>query len=200
MKSLLKIPVAASIFAILAAVSACSTTAPTRGKSVPQPQAKLAKGSADANNRRTLEPFSHVVFCHKYPGECAASNGPARIELTLEKRQELERVNREVNSQIRPKNDNGDDVWTLAPRSGDCEDYAITKRHVLIKRGWPASALLLAEGFTASGEGHLALVVRTSKGDIVLDNVTDTVLGWNQAGLRWQKIQSSTSPRIWEKA
>jgi len=147
--------------------------------------------------RRTVAPFAHVMFCVNAPGECAASAGPDTVDLTYIRRRQLVAVNREVNRQIVPVNDSSDDTWSLAPKAGDCEDYAITKRHDLIARGWPAAALRLAVAYTAWGEGHLVLVVRTTKGDLVLDNLTGAVRHWNKAGLRWQMIQSSENPRVW---
>jgi predicted transglutaminase-like cysteine proteinase len=108
-------------------------------------------------------------------------------------------VNREINHDIIPVNDSGNDTWSLAPREGDCEDYAITKRHALIARGWPASVLRLAVARTAWGEGHLVLVVRTDKGDLVLDNLTGAVRSWRKTGLHWEMIQASNDPRIWHK-
>ena len=34
--------------------------------------------------------------------------------------------------------------WRLYPRRGNCNDYAVTKRHALLAQGIPSSALLLA--------------------------------------------------------
>ena len=149
--------------------------------------------------QRVMAPFAHVMFCVKAPAECAASNGPQTVELTPERKRQLMSVNRHVNIEITPVNDSGDDVWSLAPREGDCEDYAITKRHDLIASGWPSAALRLALVYTAWGEGHLVLVVRTDKGDMVLDNMTGAVRNWRKSGLQWQMIQSSENPRIWHR-
>lgn len=147
--------------------------------------------------RRTVAPFAHVVFCVRTPSECAASTGPDMVELTIQKKREMIAVNREINFEIIPVNDRGSDTWSLAPRAGDCDDYAVTKRHALIARGWPAASLRLAVARTAWGEGHLVLVVRTNQGDLVLDNMTGAVRHWNKSGLRWEMIQSSENPRIW---
>jgi predicted transglutaminase-like cysteine proteinase len=150
---------------------------------------------------RSIEPFAHVLFCTKTPSECADSTGPASVDLTRAKKRELLEVNRHVNTQINPRNDAataiGGDEWTLAPQAGDCEDYAITKRHALIARGWPAAALRLAVAQTSWGEGHLVLIVRTSKGDMVLDNMTNAVRNWRKSGLRWNMIQATGNPRVW---
>lgn len=196
MKSLLKITAAALLIA-----STCAT-GPAYSFSLggaTRNQTKAIDALFIKEKRRSIEPFAHVLFCTQSPTECAATSGPASIELTAERKREMLDVNRTVNREISPQNDSaGDiDVWSLAPRSGDCEDYAITKRHTLIARGWPASALRLAVAQTAWGEGHLVLVVRTSKGDMVLDNRTDAIRNWRKSGLRWHMIQAAGNPRIW---
>jgi hypothetical protein len=58
----------------------------------------------------------------------------------------------------------------IAPKTGNCNDYAVTKRHELLSRGWPSRALLLAEVIVPSGERHLVVVVRVKQGDFVIDN------------------------------
>lgn len=150
---------------------------------------------------RSVEPFAHVLFCTRAPQECVGATGPNTVELTREKKRELMDVNRRVNREISPRDDNsgalGGDEWSLAPQSGDCEDYAITKRHALISQGWPAASLRLAVAHTSWGEGHLVLIVRTSRGDLVLDNLTNAVRNWKKSGLRWNMIQASDNPRIW---
>jgi predicted transglutaminase-like cysteine proteinase len=78
----------------------------------------------------------------------------------------------------------------IAPASGDCEDYAVTKRAELLDRGWPARALLLSEVTTASGEHHMVLVVRTKSGDLVLDNLTHEVRLWFNVPYQSIRMQS----------
>jgi predicted transglutaminase-like cysteine proteinase len=191
------------IAAVALMVSSLGATGPAYSFSLGGATRNQSKSSIDAlfikEKRRSVEPFAHVLFCTNTPSECAGSTGPDIVELTTAKKRELMAVNRQVNNQISPSNDNaGDiDVWSLAPQSGDCEDYAITKRHALIQKGWPASALRLAVARTSWGEGHLVLVVRTSKGDLVLDNMTSAVRNWRKSGLSWHMIQSSGNPRIW---
>lgn len=74
------------------------------------------------------------------------------------------------------------------PVLGDCNDYAVTKRHRLTADGWPARDVLLSEVVTVSGEHHL-VVVRTSDGDLVLDNLTDRIVPWFHKPYRWVRIQ-----------
>lgn len=193
-----------AVFAV-AALAAVSTTASVATAAGLGGLTRSFKGSAGAEfikaRAPTLAPFAHVMFCMQNPGECRSEGASAKVvELTTEKRAVLMAVNQRVNRSIKPRYDTAGplgDTWSLAPREGDCEDYAITKRHVLMSSGWPASALRLAVVRTASGEGHTVLVVRTSEGDLVLDNRTAAVRSWKRAGLRWLKIQSAENPRTW---
>ena len=147
----------------------------------------------------TLAPMSHVMLCMERPGECSRTpRADAVVALVGDRRAELERINRMVNRTIRPRREAGPvDRWVLAPREGDCDDYAVTKRHRLIAMGWPASALRLAVVRTPNGQGHAVLVVKTTEGDLVLDNRTSRIKLWSDTGLRWVKIQSSRDPRRW---
>ena len=53
---------------------------------------------------------------------------------------------------------------------GDCEDYVLLKRRLLIQLGWPREALLVTVVLDNEDEGHAVLTVTTDKGDYVLDN------------------------------
>ena len=89
------------------------------------------------------------------------------------------------------------ETWLINPRYGDCNDYAVSKRHELLKRGWPARTLLLAEAVTESAEHHLVVVVRTKTGDLVLDNLTPQIRHWSRTPYRWVRIQMPHNPRHW---
>jgi predicted transglutaminase-like cysteine proteinase len=80
---------------------------------------------------------------------------------------------------------------------GDCNDYAVTKRHELLENGLPSKALRLSVVKTASGIGHLVLVVVTTKGDIVMDNLTEVIRPWQTTDYHWLKIQSATDSKFW---
>lgn len=149
-----------------------------------------------------LAPFQHVRFCLRYPSDCKSDAAEIdRIELTAETSELLKRINSDVNGAILPiVKDYGPEIqdgWTIAPSSGDCNDYAVTKRHQLLKAGLPAKALRLSVVKTASGIGHLVLIVVTTKGDLVLDNLTETIRGWNSTDYHWLKIQSASDARYW---
>jgi predicted transglutaminase-like cysteine proteinase len=179
--------------------------------------AALFAGGADARSRLpqdsgpatsivesspTLAPFQHVRFCLRYPSDCKSDpNEHERIDVDVGISDLLKRVNHDVNAAIAPtvKSYGTDlrDGWTVAPTAGDCNDYAVTKRHDLIESGLPAKALRLAVVKTASGAGHLVLVVATTKGDIVLDNLTDAIRPWQSTNYQWLKIQSAADARFW---
>ena len=150
----------------------------------------------------TLAPMAFTQFCLKYPADCKTprlSRGE-RIELNATRWSELEAVNRAVNSSIHPeRNEDGlaGERWLLEPPRGDCNDYAVTKRHQLMARGWPARDLLLSEVVTRTGEHHLVTVVRTSSGDLVLDNLTNQIVPWSHTRYRWVRIQTPRNPNYW---
>lgn len=150
----------------------------------------------------SLAPFQHVRFCLRYPDDCSSNlTEDERIVLTGENSELLDRVNLGVNADIAPveKNygKNLQESWTIAPFTGDCNDYAVTKRHELLGSGLPAKALRLAVVKTKSGSGHLVLLVATTKGDLVLDSLTDAIVPWQNTSYQWVKIQSARDARTW---
>ena len=145
-----------------------------------------------------LAPFSFVKFCVDYPEDCPKSGGPGRIKLTSERMVELASVNRAVNNVIRPKADTSAlRYWKLNVDEGDCNNFAVQKRHELIQRGWPAAALALTVAKTSWGEGHLVVTVRTDKGDLVLDNLRANIVSWQRTGYDWIMRQSERNPQFW---
>jgi predicted transglutaminase-like cysteine proteinase len=67
----------------------------------------------------------------------------------------------------------------------------------LLRRGFPSAVTRLAEVKTIEEEGHLVLVVATTKGDVMLDNLTNEVRPWTETNYRWLKSQSKDAPRFW---
>ena len=145
-----------------------------------------------------LAPFSFVKFCIDYPGDCPKSAGAGRIRLTSGRMAELSNVNRAVNSSIRPKPDTSTlRYWKLNVDAGDCNSFAVQKRHELIARGWPSAALALTVAKTPWGEGHLVVTVRTDRGDLVLDNLRSNIVSWQRTGYDWIMRQSERNPQYW---
>jgi predicted transglutaminase-like cysteine proteinase len=156
-----------------------------------------------AFERPALAPMAFTRFCLAYPQDCAAKRiefRPRAVRLTQERWTELVGVNRDVNRSIAPqRNSEGlrGERWLVAPRAGDCNDYAVTKRHELLTRDWPSRSLLLAEVATHWGEHHLVLVVRTNDGDFVLDNLNANVRPWSKTRYQWLRVQSPRNPNYW---
>jgi predicted transglutaminase-like cysteine proteinase len=177
----------------------------------------LSAGNADARDRSsqdsnpltpimdaspTLAPFQHVRFCLRYPSDCKSN--PAendQIDLDAETSELLKHINHSVNLSIIPTikdyGTNLGDGWTIAPDTGDCNDYAVTKRHELLESGLPSKALRLSVVKTPSGIGHLVLVVVPTKGDVVMDNLTEVIRPWQSTDYHWLKIQSATDSKFW---
>jgi len=149
----------------------------------------------------TLAPMAFTRFCLQYPSDCETQRFTGdRIELNRMRWSELENINSAVNSSIQPKrNEEGlaGEKWLVGPLRGECHDYAVTKRHQLITKGWPARDVLLSEVVTVSGEHHLVTVVLTNSGDLVLDNLTNRILPWSRTTYRWVRIQTPKNPNYW---
>jgi predicted transglutaminase-like cysteine proteinase len=151
-----------------------------------------------------LAPMGHIRFCLQYPDDCRASSLDFRrrnIVLSVARWNELNRINREVNRDIAPDPTLGPQTeqWKIAPASGNCHDYAVTKRHELLSRGWPSQDLLLAEVVVPSGEHHLILVVRTKDADLVLDNLNASIrtAAMTRYQYDWVRIESPFNPKFW---
>lgn len=140
-------------------------------------------------------PLGYQLMCLKTPAECRGG-GSSQVAMTSAIMSTIKQVNKHVNSAIAPRNDGSADVWNASAVSGDCEDYVLAKRRALIKAGLPASALRIAFVKTRSGEGHAILVVKTDKGDIVLDNLNRSVRPLSQSGYRIVSI-SGANPASW---
>ncbi len=103
----------------------------------------------------------------------------------------LERVNRWVNRQIvyadDARNYRQRDFWataeeTIARGSGDCEDFAILKMHMLRAAGIDDDRMkLVLLRDMAINADHALLLVRSATGWVVLDNLTDGIYDGRQA-------------------
>jgi predicted transglutaminase-like cysteine proteinase len=173
---------------------------PVFAASVARPMTVEATVGRIQLDQHILAPMAYAVFCARYPSDCEISQTAFRNGAAPERWAELMTVNRRTNRAIAPeRNVNGlaGEIWLLSPKAGDCNDYAVTKRHELVALGWPSRALLLAEVVTDRGEHHLILVVRTPEGDFVLDNMTATIRTWSTAPYRWVRMQWPENPKQW---
>lgn len=150
----------------------------------------------------TSQPIGHYEFCKANPAECmirTRNSRPERMNGALWRR--IVSVNVAVNAAVRPMNDfdiyGKDEVWAYPHGAGDCEDYVLEKRRRLMQKGMSPANLLITVVRKPDGEGHAVLTVRTSKGDFILDNLTDSVRQWDETGYRFLKRQASDHTGHW---
>jgi predicted transglutaminase-like cysteine proteinase len=73
---------------------------------------------------------------------------------------------------------------------GDCEEYVNIKRKRLVEAGIPRRALRVVVVIDEENAGHAVLMLRTDKGDFILDNKRNAVLAWHQTGYVFIKRES----------
>jgi len=125
--------------------------------------------------------------------------------MTAELWRQLEITNRVVNVGVRSVSDVAHygvaDFWELpfqgGANAGDCEDYVLQKRQMLLAHGVPMAALSVALVKTSWGEEHAVLLVRSAQGDYVLDNLTPWIKPWTAVSYNWIKWQSGDNPEVW---
>ena len=148
-------------------------------------------------------PIGWVEFCAADPSECATAPLAARdAVLTAKAWKELERINRRVNQSIKPMTDLEHygvvEKWAYPDDGyGDCEDYVLLKRRMLIDAGWPREALLITVVRDGKGDGHAVLTVKTDRGELILDNQNAAIVPWYESGYRFVKRQSQSNPNVW---
>jgi predicted transglutaminase-like cysteine proteinase len=151
----------------------------------------------------TRAPIGWVEFCAANPAECAAiPSAPRDVVLTAKALKDLASVNRYVNETVKPMTDLEHwgviEKWSYPDDGyGDCEDYVLLKRRLLIRAGWPREALLITVVRDRKDEGHAVLTVKTDRGEFILDNQAEDVLPWSETGYRFVKRQSQTNPNVW---
>jgi predicted transglutaminase-like cysteine proteinase len=148
-------------------------------------------------------PIGWVEFCAEHASECkVAPSEPRNVVLTARLWRDLVRINQEVNTNIKPMTDLEHygvvEKWAYPDDGyGDCEDYVLLKRRMLMEAGWPREALLITVVRETSGDGHAVLTVRTDRGDLVLDNQNEAIVLWSESGYRFVKRQSQSDPNVW---
>ncbi|MGD0851090.1 transglutaminase-like cysteine peptidase [Bradyrhizobium sp.] len=151
----------------------------------------------------TRAPIGWVEFCTESPGEChGGASEPRDIVMTQAAWRDLLRVNHWVNETVKPMTDMEHwgviEKWSIPTDGyGDCEDYVLLKRKLLIDAGWPREALLITVVRDKQGEGHAVLTVKTDKGEFILDNQNENVVAWTETGYRFVKRQSQRDQNVW---
>jgi predicted transglutaminase-like cysteine proteinase len=152
----------------------------------------------------TSQPIGHYEFCKANTAECSIrprDTGP--VTMTSATWKQINSINETVNRSIKPMNDfdiyGKDEVWAYPDKIGvgDCEDYVLLKRRMLVAKGISLANLLITVVRKPDGEGHAVLTVRTDKGDYILDNLSDSVKLWSATPYRFLKRQASEHTGRW---
>jgi predicted transglutaminase-like cysteine proteinase len=166
-------------------------------------EADLTRAPPLAISDQEAEPTpAWTNFCQQRPAECSPDRSePEAISLTPDIWLTLATVNARVNTAIEPLSDQ--EHWGVVDRweypddgSGDCEDIQLLKRKLLIEGGLPRRALRMTVVLDAVGAGHAVLMVRTDRGDFILDNQSRAVLAWSDTGYAFIKREGADG-RSW---
>jgi predicted transglutaminase-like cysteine proteinase len=162
-----------------------------------QTLASLPSASQPIQNSGNAKPIlGWVRFCEQTPAECTFNPSESRvIALTPQTWNTIVSVNKRVNSEIKPVTDQDHwgvvDTWGMPDDGkGDCEDFQLLKRHILADAGLPRRAMRMTVVIDELGEGHAVLMIRTDKGDYILDNKTSAILSWDETGYSYVKRES----------
>jgi predicted transglutaminase-like cysteine proteinase len=148
-------------------------------------------------------PRGWVQFCSIEPQECAgAQQLTAPMPASPQMYAALNHVNRAVNREIKEVSDlenyGVDEYWSYPKNGkGDCEDFVLEKKRRLVLMGFPKSVLLITIVRDRKNEGHSVLTVRTTKGDLILDNQAQKIKIWHETGYTFLKRQSEENPNNW---
>ena len=152
---------------------------------------------------KTNPPIGHYEYCKSNPKSCSGMSDDGPMQLTEARWKTLLKVNYTANSSIEPLTDQEiygvEERWVMPTTVGDCEDYVLLKQKMLIQRGFSPSDLLITVVLQPNGDGHAVLVVRTDRGDFVLDNMRNKVLLWSDTEYTFLKRQSSKNAAQWVK-
>jgi predicted transglutaminase-like cysteine proteinase len=143
-------------------------------------------------------PYAWTDMCKRMPGQCAVDTREAdTVELTPKLWKLIVQTNLRTNREIEAITDQ--DHWGVVDRwdmpedgKGDCEDYVLLKRQRLAEAGVPRRALRVTVVIDEENAGHAVLMLRTDRGDFILDNKRNAILPWSQTGYTYVKRESQT--------
>lgn len=141
-------------------------------------------------------PYAWSDLCKRSPAECRVDTAePERVEMTPKLWKTILTLNTRINREIEAETDQEHwgvvDHWDLPhDGKGDCEDYALLKRKRLAELGIPRRAMRMTVVIDEENAGHAVLMIRTDRGDFILDNKRNAVLPWGQTGYLFVKRES----------
>lgn len=178
---------------VLAALIAAATVSTAQAQQISALPAAAAPIMASGDARA---PYAWTEFCKRSPSECAVNLQEAeRVEMTPKLWRTLISMNNKINREIEAVTDQ--EHWGVVDRwdfptdgKGDCEDYVLLKRKRLAELGVPRRAMLATVVIDEENAGHAVLMIRTDRGDYVLDNKRNAILPWSQTGYVYVKRES----------
>lgn len=119
-------------------------------------------------------PSGFKGICKAYDWACSTGSGSLQDDESMMQLAII--INARVNAAVEPVTDAVQygvaERWILPDTGrGDCEDFALLKKKLLIESGVPASRLLMVVA-KSTLEKHAMLILRLNDGDYVLDNLT----------------------------
>ncbi len=183
---------AAATFGLVLAGSCLMAT----GAAAQQTASLPAAGATAAASGSARAPYAWVEFCRNYKDECRVDTSePDRVEMTPKVWKTIVGMNLKVNREIEPITDMDHwgvvDRWDMAEDGkGDCEEYVLVKRRKLAEAGIPRRAMLVTVVIDEENAGHAVLMIRTDRGDFILDNKRNAVLAWSQTGYVFVKREA----------
>lgn len=159
-------------------------------------------GRAMITGSVTSQPIGHYEFCKQFSDECkirsARKSAPKVTDYGWDI---IRKVNSMVNENVAPLTDwelhGEEELWSYPGLAGDCEDYVLLKRQMLIENGFSPSDLLITVVRRPDDEGHAVLTLRTSNGDFILDNLSKNVKNWRETPYKYLKRQASYHTGRW---
>lgn len=185
----------------------CGLGALTAGAALPLPaqaaitglQGPLPLSTEMSSGAFVAAPAAWFNLLRRHP-ELDPQGAPlAPMKLTPARATLLMKVNKEINRKVRYREDDGDDVWQIGGREGDCEDIAIRKLAVLTQvHGLPRGALTLSACRLDYRRGHAVLLVHSDSGVYVMDSLTSRVAPWHSLPYKWVAREEPGAPfRLW---
>lgn len=151
--------------------------------------------------REVEAPQGAKNLCNRYAWACDRSSA-AKVRNTDAQIDLAARVNLTVNRAVREVADlrqyGKEELWSLpTDRGGDCEDFALLKKLELIRRGLAPANLSIATALDPRRNAHAVLVLRTDRGDFVLDNLTNRMKPWQATGYSFLRMQDPNTKSGW---
>ena len=181
-------------FYIASAIAASAAATPA----VAAPVADIKMPRIQLLDEKAPQPIGFKAMCND-PARayiCDSFNDKSDVsplKLTRELIEEIAAINVDINARIKPRSDQDiygvEERWTMPEKEGDCEDFVLLKRMTLHKKAKiPLANLPVAVVRKADGEGHAVLVLRTTGGDFILDNLNWSILPWKETPYEYLKM------------